>query len=83
MIKRIATLVAAFVLACGMAPAQNITSSIVGHVSDPSGAPIPGAQVTVKNTETGAERKVQTGADGTYSVPDLLAGIYDVSIART
>ena len=83
MIKRIATVVAAFVLACGMAPAQNITSSIVGHVSDPSGAPIPGAQVTVKNTDTGALRKVVTGNDGTYAVPDILAGMYEVTIQKT
>ena len=82
MIKRIATVVAVLVLACGMLFSQDITSTIVGHVTDPSGAPVPEANVTVTNSDTGAVRTVTTGADGNYSVPDLLAGTYQVAVSK-
>ena len=81
--KKITTAVAAFFIASGMLFAQTITSAIVGHVADPSGAPIPGAQVTVKNEGTGATRTVATSSDGSYFVPELLSGTYDVNISKT
>src|SRR5213592_1959775 len=52
---------------------QNIRGSIVGNVTDSSGAVVPGAQITVKNEGTGIESKTTTDASGTYTVPDLLA----------
>src|SRR5207247_741753 len=61
---------------------QNIRGSIVGNVTDSSGAVVPGAQITVKNEGTGIEVRTTTGAGGTYTVPDLLAGVYEVSAAK-
>ena len=69
-------------LVCGLAFAQIIVSSIVGRVTDPSGASVPGAQITVTNTQTGVSVKATTGSEGTYSVPGLLAGTYDVTIEK-
>lgn len=83
MTKRIASVLTVFLIASGMLFAQTIASAIVGHVADPSGAPIAGAQVTVKNEGTGASRTVRTGADGSYFVPEILSGTYDVSISKT
>ena len=40
------------------------TGSILGTVTDPSGAVVPNAQVTVRNQETNAKRVVQTNDDG-------------------
>src|SRR6185437_8356352 len=82
MIKTIARLVSVFVLASGMLLGQNIASSMVGHVTDSSGAPVAGAKVTVKNTDTGALRTTVTGNSGDYSVPSLLAGNYEVTIEK-
>jgi carboxypeptidase family protein len=62
--------------------AQNIASSIVGHVTDPSGAALPEAQVTVRNMGTSAVRTTATGSDGSYAVPEILAGTYEVTIAK-
>lgn len=59
---------------------QIIVSSIVGTVTDPSGALVPNAQVTVMNTKTGISVRATTGSDGTYSVPGLLAGTYEVTV---
>ena len=65
----------------GLVFGQIIVSSIVGTVADPSGAVIPGAQVTVTNSNTGISVKATTGGNGTYSVPGLMAGRYEVTIA--
>jgi Carboxypeptidase regulatory-like domain/TonB-dependent Receptor Plug Domain len=58
--------------------AQKYTGTIRGVVTDPSGAVIPGVQVTVTNTGTGASRTATTGSAGEYVVPELTPGTYDV-----
>jgi hypothetical protein len=56
--------------------AQN--AEITGIVSDQSGAVIPGASVTVTNPATNLTRSVETSASGSYTVPFLAPGIYNV-----
>ena len=56
------------------ASAQQITSGIVGTITDENGAPINGASVTITDTRTGAERKLTTGASGTFSASGLVTG---------
>src|SRR5213595_3848863 len=67
---------------CGLLFGQVIVGSIVGHVTDASGASVPGARITVTNTETGLSAQTITGGEGTYSVPGLLAGTYDVTVEK-
>lgn len=57
------------------------TGSITGTVSDPSGYPIPKAEVVAINTGTGLERKAVTDSLGTFTMPVLPTGIYDVKIS--
>jgi len=72
-----------FILFCGLMVAalplcaQNY-GEINGTVTDPSGAVITGANVTVTNTATNIARTVQTNAAGNYTVPFLAPGLYDV-----
>jgi carboxypeptidase family protein/TonB-dependent receptor-like protein len=54
------------------------TASITGRVSDQAGAVLPGVTVTVINMATGATRDAITNAEGTYTVPALIAGTYSV-----
>lgn len=75
-------LVLQFLLICGMVFAQTITSSIVGNVSDPSGRPIEGATVAVQDVGTGVTIRAQTDAHGAYTVPGLLAGVFNVTISK-
>jgi hypothetical protein len=70
-----------FVLACSTAAFGQASSSISGTVTDPNGAVIAGAAVTVKNVGTGAEFKTTSTHVGAYTVPSLLAGDYTVSIS--
>ncbi|HEX3738527.1 MAG TPA: carboxypeptidase regulatory-like domain-containing protein [Terriglobales bacterium] len=60
--------------------AQKITGTILGTVSDPSGAAISGATVTARNTGTGDSRTATTNSAGTYTFPEENPGTYDVTI---
>jgi hypothetical protein len=61
------------------AMAQLTTGNINGAVTDQSGAAVPGAKVTAKNTETGAVRETVTGPTGRYELPSLPGGTYEIT----
>ena len=52
---------------------------ITGTVTDSSGAVVAGAAVTVTNTATSVERRVETNEAGNYNVPFLNPGSYDIT----
>jgi hypothetical protein len=56
-------------------------TSLSGTVADSSGAVIPGANVKIKNTGTGAEFDAVTGSDGGFTVPALSGGTYSVTVS--
>jgi len=57
--------------------------TILGTVTDTSGARIPNAQVVIKNTATGESRVVTTNDDGFYNAPSLPPGNYDVAVTAS
>jgi outer membrane receptor protein involved in Fe transport len=57
-------------------------ASISGRVTDSTGAAIPDAPITVKNTGTSATQSVNTDAQGRYLVPDLAIGAYEVTAMK-
>ena len=61
---------------------QNITGIIVGQVTDPSGSVVPGAEITVRNEGTGLAVRVFTDDGGTYSAPNLPAGMYEAGAIK-
>ncbi len=60
--------------------AQNIYGSLVGNVTDSSGASIPGATVTATQTETNLTREVVTNEAGAYTIPNIPSGTYQVVV---
>jgi outer membrane receptor protein involved in Fe transport len=62
--------------------AQTFRGTILGSVTDSSGAAVPGATVTVKNADTGLVRTVTTSDDGSYAAPELPIGNYSVSVEK-
>src|SRR3984893_4149095 len=58
--------------------AQIDTGSVVGIVTDPSGAAIPSATVTLSNEASGVTRSVTTNGDGEYQFAVVLPGTYSV-----
>ena len=63
--------------------AQTFRGSILGSVTDSSGAAVEGAHVLVKNPATGLERTSVTSSDGSYLVPELPIGTYNVTVTMT
>src|SRR6266478_180994 len=70
-------------LSCLPSAHAQVSASIKGIVTDPSGAPVPAATVTAKNTETGAERISATDDAGRYQIVWLAVGQYEVTVAKT
>src|SRR5215469_6263728 len=58
---------------------SNLNQQISGTVTDPTGAVLPNATITVTDQGTGFSRTVTTTSAGTYVVPDLPTGTYRVT----
>src|SRR2546426_9159173 len=69
---------AVLALVLAAAAFSQTTSTIVGVVTDQSGAVIPACTVRVTNEQTGMTRAVPTGSDGAYIVTPLPPGTYSV-----
>ncbi len=59
--------------------AQYENGSLLGTIRDTSGAPIPGADVSVINTATGTSNQAKTDGAGNYDIPQLRVGVYTVT----
>lgn len=68
-------------LVSGPVYAQVAGATLNGTVSDASGARVPNANVSIKNTATGVITKVKTNSAGLYTVPNLIPGPYQVTIS--
>ena len=60
--------------------AQVVGGTISGTITDTAGAAIAGAAVTIHNEETGSERRLATGTDGSYAAPSIPVGRYTVTV---
>ena len=63
--------------------AQQVTGSMTGLVTDPSGAPVANAAVTATDMDRHTVWPTQTNAEGFYSLPRLPIGSYDVRVQVT
>ena len=68
---------------CPTASAQVLYGSIVGTLTDATGAVIPRATVTVTNTSTGLSRQASPDTAGYYAIPNLPQGDYDLTVNAT
>src|SRR3954451_23008081 len=75
-----ATVVAMFLLASAAFAQTTGSSTLVGNVTDTSGAVVPGAKITVVNTETNFNFEGVTNENGYYYVPYLRPGTYRLTI---
>src|SRR5580700_9495030 len=58
------------------------TAQINGNVRDSSGLAVPGAEIKATQTSTGLVRSTTSGTDGSYLLPNLPIGPYQVEVAR-
>jgi len=80
---RLLLCVGAGLLGCAPALAQNVFGTVLGTVTDPSGAAVPGASVAVTNKSTGETFRTQSNATGYYEYPYLKPGVYDVAVSAS
>jgi hypothetical protein len=73
-------LVLVFAICCMTAKAQTTTGAVRGTITDPAGAIVPGAKVTVTNTATGVKTVDVTNQSGEYSIRFLQIGQYKMSV---
>ena len=62
--------------------AQTFRGAILGTVTDTTGAVVPGAMITIRNVDTGLVRTTESQADGSYRVPELPIGTYNVTVEK-
>jgi hypothetical protein len=81
--KTVRRIVKRLILSCllsTIASAQVAGGTLRGVVTDPTGAVVSGAQVTIKNVATAVTARVATDKEGAYSLPSLLPGFYEVTV---
>ena len=79
--KRVLVLVCAMLFACGLLRAQNV-GSLGGVVTDPGGAAVANAKVTVTDLSSGVARTVETDKNGEYTIVQLAPGTYKVEVTK-
>ncbi len=80
---RTALFVLVFLAAAVSLSAQTFRGTILGTVTDTTGAVIPGAKVSVKSLDTGVVRETETDEGGYYVAPELPIGSYSVTVEKT
>ncbi len=78
-----ALVVVSMLIAAEAFSAQVVSSSISGTVTDPTGAAVPGAKVTVTNQGTGVSQTLTTDRSGFYTDDGLEDGDYKVVVSKT
>ncbi len=85
--KRISSLLAFSILitalVCSTASAQSFRSTVVGDVTDQSGAGVPGAKVTVTQKGTNFTQTAITNEEGKYTIPSLQPASYTLRVDKT
>ena len=69
-----------FVICTALAFAQGDRGTITGTVTDPTGAVIPNANIQVTNSDTAALYKIGTSNTGNYTLANLPAGTYTLTV---
>src|SRR5215472_13088017 len=80
--KREYLLILLVLLAAASAEAQVTTGTILGTVTDTTGAAVSGARVTVTNVNRGTRQQYATDQTGTYTAPFLVPGMYRVEVEK-
>jgi Carboxypeptidase regulatory-like domain len=77
-IRAILWMSVAMCFCCVSSRAQLPTATLNGTVTDPQGAVIAGARVAATSQATGLSRETTTGAEGFYTITNLVPGAYNV-----
>ena len=76
--KTLLTLFLSILLVAGLAPAQNISSSVNGSLVDPTGSALAGAAVKLIQQWTGTTLNTVSNSEGSFTFPIVSAGTYSL-----
>src|SRR3954468_10737667 len=62
-------------------PAQEFRGSILGRITDTTGAVVPAADIKVTNADTNVAVETKSNAEGNYTVPFVIPGHYTVTVS--
>ncbi|HCC56370.1 MAG TPA: hypothetical protein DEQ47_03775, partial [Solibacterales bacterium] len=74
-------LITIFLLFCACAAAQDFRATLLGQVSDAAGAAVPNASVKATNVGTNETTEVKTNGSGSYTIPYLQPGTYNIEVS--
>jgi len=74
----VCVVVGAWAMTAMPAAGQAVRATVLGTVNDRTGAVLPGATVTITNTDTGVAQVTVSDSQGHYTVPNLLPAPYDI-----
>lgn len=77
------TCVLCFAAAVPASYAQVLYGSLVGNVTDPSGAPVPQVEISITNTYTGQSRHTMANETGNYVFSNVISGTYALAASKT
>jgi len=80
--KKCAAILLATLVSCGVTLAQSTLGTLLGTVTDPSGAVVPNAMVKITNIDENTSRTLTTDASGNYAAVDIKAGRYSVEVSN-
>jgi hypothetical protein len=80
--KKFGLILLATLLSCDVASAQSTLGTILGTVTDPSGAVVADAQVIITNVDEGTSRSLKTDANGNYEAVNSKPGHYALEVSR-
>src|SRR5260370_9477476 len=76
----VSVIILAFCITALPAYGQVAGATLSGTITDPSGAVVPKATISIKNIGTGVVRDVTSNSSGFYTAPNLLPGTYEVKV---
>jgi hypothetical protein len=80
-LRLIAALIGCFVVSSALCPAQSATSSLRGTITDPKGAVVPGASLTLSNAATGFSRTGKSDDQGSYQFLEVPPANYVLTVS--
>src|SRR5262245_50710146 len=78
--KRLVLAILTICMLCGTLIAQTSRGTVTGTIKDPNSAVIPGAAVTLTNTQTNVTRQTMTNAEGVYRFDAVDLGTYRINV---
>ncbi len=81
--RRFAVAVLSLLLVFSVPAMAQVSAALSGRVTDQSGAGVPGATVSAKDTDMGISRETVTDAAGRYELPALPVGRYEVAATKS